>query len=462
MTRFANIYLAKWKLLLLVGDVGVFCLSILAGVFFSPKTGEVPLQLIVEHKFSVLLVGIVYLLVLYIADLYDYQLDFRRWVNIGKLTLSAWLGTLVVVTLFYFPLGAFIGRTLLIIQASVFFLLLALWRFSFSAVALPQRLQRQVLIMGAGKAGRRILAEIRRRPGCGLGVIGFTDDDPQKIGTEIEGLPVLGSSGQLPKLAGERRVTLVVVAITHEKSANLITNLAHLSWSGCQVMDMPSLYEFLAGRVPTEHISDLWLSLTGLHDIRFYYPHLKRLVDLVLAAAGLLITLPLFALIALLIKLDRAGPVFFRQERLGQDAKPFQILKFRTMVRDAEPSGPRWADEADPRVTRVGRLLRKLRLDELPQLVNIIKGDMSFIGPRPEREAFIKELKEKVPYYGYRFLVKPGLTGWAQVMYPYASSLNQSQEKLEYDIYYIKNMGFFLDLAILLKTVRIVLFGRGQ
>ncbi len=461
MTRFANLYLGKWKLLLLLGDSGVFGLSVLAGAFLSPKTEE-PVGVLLKYKFEVLLVGLVYLLVLYVADLYDYQQDFRRWVNVAKLTLGAWIGTLVVVILFYFPLGAFIGRTLLTIQAAVFSLLMVLWRFSFSAVALPQRLERQVVVVGAGKAGRRILAEIRGRPGCGLGVVGFADDDPEKLGTRLDGLPVLGNSSQLQALAGQHRVTLAVVAITHEKSSELIANLARLSWGGCQVIDMPSLYEFLTGRVPTEHISDLWLSLSGLSDIRFYYPHLKRLVDLMLAALGLILTSPLFALIALLSKLEGAGPVFFRQERLGQEGKPFQILKFRTMVADAEAGGPRWADEEDPRVTWLGRILRKLRLDELPQLINILKGEMSFIGPRPERQVFIEELKEKVPYYGYRFLVKPGLTGWAQVMYPYASSLDQSREKLEYDLYYIKNLGFFLDLAILLKSVRIVLFGRGQ
>jgi lipopolysaccharide/colanic/teichoic acid biosynthesis glycosyltransferase len=195
----------------------------------------------------------------------------------------------------------------------------------------------------------------------------------------------------------------------------------------------------------------------------------------------------LFIFISLAIKLDNPGPVFFQQERLGQDGKPFQILKFRTMVQDAEQNGAQWASDNDQRVTRAGRVLRRLRLDELPQLLNILKGDMSFIGPRPERRIFIQEFqelvpklrpgrrssdgpgkqiqcgfKEQIPFYSYRLMVKPGLTGWAQVMYPYASSLEQTWEKLQYDLYYIKNMGFFLDILILLKTMRIVLFGRGQ
>jgi lipopolysaccharide/colanic/teichoic acid biosynthesis glycosyltransferase len=200
----------------------------------------------------------------------------------------------------------------------------------------------------------------------------------------------------------------------------------------------------------------------------------------------LIIVSPLFLAIPLAIKLDSPGPVFFRQERLGKDGKPFWIIKFRTMVKDAESGGPQWASQGDPRVTRVGRILRKLRLDELPQLLNILKGEMSFIGPRPERQVFVEAFQqlvpvyrkqrsasnapeisvcdyvEQVPHYSYRLLVKSGMMGWAQVMYPYAASQEETQEKLKYDLYYIKNMGFFLDLAILLKTIRIVLVGRDK
>jgi lipopolysaccharide/colanic/teichoic acid biosynthesis glycosyltransferase len=206
-----------------------------------------------------------------------------------------------------------------------------------------------------------------------------------------------------------------------------------------------------------------------------------------LAVCLLALTWPLLILISLAIRLDSSGPVFFRQERLGQEGKPFQIRKFRTMVENAEESGPQFATSKDSRITRVGRILRILRLDELPQLLNILKGEMSFIGPRPEREIFVREFlapvpevrpgrrandppntqvvcgyKERVPHYSYRLLVKPGITGWAQVMHHYTATLAETKEKLEYDLYYIKNMGLLLDLAILLKTIRIVLFGRGR
>jgi lipopolysaccharide/colanic/teichoic acid biosynthesis glycosyltransferase len=397
------------------------------------------------------------------------------------------VGTLVAVLLFSFPYWRIIPRNFVEWHAVAFVWLLALWRFSFSAAALPRRLQRKVLIIGAGRAGGEISKAIQQNPNSGLVVGGFIDDDPKKAGASVEGVSVLGDSNLLPDLIKQYAVDLVVVAITHEKSTALISSLSRLSFQGVPLTDMSGLYEFLTGKVPTDHISDTWLFIQSLNKRMLYYRHIKRLVDLVLAGLLLALTWPLMVLLSLVIRLDSAGPVFFRQERLGQDGEPFQILKLRTMIQDAESNGPCWATANDVRVTRAGRVLRKLRLDELPQLYNILKGEMSFIGPRPEREVFIRGFlepvpevlegrragdpvglqvvcrhRERVPHYSYRLLVKPGVTGWAQVMHHYASSLEETKEKLEYDLYYIKNMGFLLDLAILLKTIRIVLFGRGR
>jgi lipopolysaccharide/colanic/teichoic acid biosynthesis glycosyltransferase len=278
----------------------------------------------------------------------------------------------------------------------------------------------------------------------------------------------------------------VVVAITHDKSPALLRTLSQVGWEHCRVMDMPSFYEFLAGKVPIDHISDIWLFLHSLANARRPYRYIKRLFDLSLAIIGLLLTWPLFICIALAIKYDSPGPVFFSQERVGQGGRTFRILKFRTMVNGNGEDKAAFASADDPRITRVGRILRPYRLDELPQLVNILKGEMSFIGPRPEQVEFVRyyqepcqlqpwprrwvgtynlplgyEYGERVPFYSYRLLVKPGITGWAQVMYPYSSTLEQTWEKLKYDLYYIKNMGFLLDLIIILKTVRIVLLGNG-
>ena len=472
--------------MLLFGDSAAYCLSIILAIYGNPKVSGEPWPFAASYAIPFILVGITYLTVFYIADIYDYQQDFRRWSNIAQLILSALIGTLVVIVIFYFPLGTFIGRTLLIIQATSFIGLLLLWRITFSILALPLRLQRRLLIVGAGRCGERILEAIRRRPRSGLTPLGFIDDNPGKIGTKIDGLPVMGNSAQILEIVHQHQVSLVVVAITHHKLPSLIRALTDIYWNGCKLMEMSALYEFLAGKIPIEHISDTWFYLNSLQSKKVYYRRLKHMIDFGLALYGLFITWPLFAIIALAIKLDSPGPIFFRQERLGQGGKPFQIIKFRTMFQDAERLGPQWTGKNDSRITRVGSLLRKMRLDELPQLLNITSGDMSLIGPRPERKVFIdefqklvpiirpeghpveihnamnqREFRENIPFYSYRLLVKPGLTGWAQVMYPYASSLEQTREKLQYDLYYIKNMGLFLDLAILLKTLRIVLFGRG-
>lgn len=486
MIRLFSLHLSKWKLYLLAGDACLYWLAVTFALRLNPKAGP-SIYGFLEKNFAPLsLMGMVYLLVFYISELYDFQQDYRRWINLAKVMASVLVGTVVLIVIFYFPQGVFIGRTQLVLMAGIFTILMALGRWLFSALALPERLNRRLLILGAGKAGRRLLEGLRQRPKSGLVPIGFIDDDPKKNGVEIDGLPVLGNSTQLSDLLKQEKVDLVVVAVTHEKSQALVNALTKICWNGCQILDMPGFYEFLAGKIPVEHISDLWLYLQSLHTNKVYYRRLKRLVDTILALVGLIVTLPFFVFISILIKWDSGGPVFFRQERLGQEGRPFHIIKFRTMVEDAEKLGPCWANPHDNRITRVGRFLRKYRLDELPQLVNILKGDMSFIGPRPERPVFIQEFqelvpdlrpgrrasdspnclvqcgyKEKVPFYSYRLLVKPGITGWAQVMYPYASSLEQTMEKLKYDLYYIKNMGFFLDLAILLKTVRIVLFGRG-
>jgi lipopolysaccharide/colanic/teichoic acid biosynthesis glycosyltransferase len=296
----------------------------------------------------------------------------------------------------------------------------------------------------------------------------------------------VGEIERLQELVSQHKADLVVVAITHEKSQQLVNILTRISWNGIEVVDMPSLYEHIAGKLPIFHLSDIWLLFNGLNKRKLYCRHLKRLMDLVVAGVLLVTHAPLLALIALTIKWDSRGPVFYRQERLGYEGHSFKLIKFRTMIENAESCGPQFAEENDPRITRVGRYLRKFRLDELPQLINVLKGEMSIVGPRPEREIFINEFREllpvqrpgrragdppgktidcgfqeKIPYYSHRLLVKPGITGWAQVMYPYASSLDQTKEKLQYDLFYVKNIGFFLDMAILLKTVRIVLFGRG-
>jgi exopolysaccharide biosynthesis polyprenyl glycosylphosphotransferase len=426
MFKIFNVHISKWKVLLFLGDGVCFAISVILALRLNPYTSDHPWAYLQEIVYPILIIGLVYYLVLYIGDAYDFQQDYRQVMNFGRVLISCWAG--------------------------------AFWRFSFSTIALPQRLEKKLIIIGAGKSGRDLLEALREIPGNGFMPVGFVDDDGKKIGTEVDGLPVMGNSSELSVLIQKYQVSLLVLAVMREKSSALVKNLIQLSWSDCQLMDMPTLYEILTRKLPTEHISEELIFEWNINTTKIYYLRLKRFIDLMLSSILLIVTTPIMVLTAIVIKLDSKGPIFFSQERLGFKGKAFKIMKFRTMINDAVNCGPLWTTKNDPRITRVGRIIRKLRLDELPQLINILKGEMSFIGPRPLAHT---SLMTDIPYYKYRLLVKPGITGWAQVVYPYGIEAETTPEKLKYDLYYIKNIGFLLDMAILLKTVRTVLFGCG-
>lgn len=479
--------ISKWSILLMMGDLLFFSLSVPVGWWLGMQSGGGKL-LIREEPLSLTLLGVVYLTVLYIGELYNYYLDFRRREQVGQVILWALAGSLVAMFVFCFLTPKFLPRGFLEWQAVAFIWLLVLWRYSFSALSLPNRLKRRVLIVGAGDAGRSLLEALEGCPNSGFEAVGFVDDDPAKAHLTINGMRVVGDSSQLGDLVKKYEANLVVLAITHEKSAEMMNRIARLSFNSVQLMDMPSMYEVLTGKIPTDHISDEWLLYHTLYRKRIYYRHFKRLMDLVLSLLGLAFLWPLFLLIAAAIKLDSPGPVLFRQKRLGLEGRPFTILKFRTMYENVSRGSPRWATTKDPRITRVGRVLRWFRLDELPQLVNVLKGEMSLIGPRAEWDLFATKVQEKViryrpgrrasdppgtmipwghqerlAYYSFRTIIHPGITGWAQVMFPLAgSSPEDLKEKLQYDLYYIKNMSFFLDLIIILKTLRIIILGKGK
>ena len=460
MFKIFSLPISPWKLIIISGDALCYVISVIVALYINKQTSPILFHYLYLFKIYFLLIGFIYLIVLYIADTYNYFKDFRNIITLVYVFITCWIGALVVVLVFYFPLkGWFIGRILFLIQAISFSILVSVWRFTFSVVALPQRLERRLIIIGAGKSGRYLLNSLRQRPGCGFLPVGFVDDDVQKVGTRLDDLPVLGDSSQLADLISELKVNLAVVAITGKRDTKLTNNLIMLSWDDCRLIDMPTFYEFLTGQLPTDHITDDWIFDWSVNSKKIYYIRLKRLIDLALAGILSALVTPLMLATALLIKLDSKGPVFFRQERLGQKGIPFNIIKFRTMFQGSENNGPVWTDYNDPRITRVGKIIRKLRLDELPQLLNIIRGEMSFIGPRPLAHT---SYMDNIRFYNYRSLVKPGITGWAQVTYPEGLTIDTTQEKLKYDLYYIKNIGFMLDLAIFLKTLRTVIFGKGR
>jgi len=279
----------------------------------------------------------------------------------------------------------------------------------------------------------------------------------------VNGIKVLGVVDDLGRISRATRPDVIVVALTERRRSLPLPAVLECKLQGIDVEDWPDFYEKLTGKILLTDLRPSWLVFSDGFRTSHATLRAKRAMDSLLAGLGLLLTLPLSLVIAVLVKLDSPGLILYRQERLGQGGKRFRLMKFRSMRHDAErETGPVWAGEHDPRVTRAGRLLRRSRLDELPQLFNVLKGEMSLVGPRPERPAFVRELQEKIPFYVHRLVVKPGITGWAQVKYPYGSSVEDALEKLQYDLYYIKNLTIFLDLLILLHTLQVVLFGKGS
>jgi len=271
---------------------------------------------------------------------------------------------------------------------------------------------------------------------------------------------VLGTLDTLERFVDLYDIERLILAAGVDAEPVLLKQLRSFRYRGIELVDFVALNEEIAQEIPLDHIDDEWLFIASMNNSRFHIRRLKRLTDIFVSLVGLAVTSWLFPIVAFFIKIGSPGPVFYRQERLGRESVPFTIYKFRTMRQDAESvTGPVWAIEDDPRITPFGKFLRKSRIDEIPQLFNVLMGNMSLVGPRPEREVFIHKLSEKIPFYAERLLVPPGITGWAQVMYPYAASIEESRRKLQFDLYYIKHMSFFLDMYVLLKTSKTILFG---
>ena len=272
---------------------------------------------------------------------------------------------------------------------------------------------------------------------------------------------ILGDCQQISSICKEVNVDRIIVALDERRRKLPIEQLLFCRLKGIQVDDGMAFTEECAGKLSVEHLYPSSLIFSNGYIKPAFLKKVKRYSDVVASAAALFFSFPFCLLISLAIKLDSRGPVFYRQERVGEDGKTFDLLKFRSMRIDAEENGPVWAKSNDERATRVGRMIRKLRLDEIPQMINVLRGEMSFVGPRPERPFFIEQLKEEIPFYFQRHIVKPGITGWAQIRYPYGASKEDALEKLKYDLYYIKHMSTFFDLMIILETIKIALVGKG-
>jgi exopolysaccharide biosynthesis polyprenyl glycosylphosphotransferase len=462
----SGLSLSERRALLLLGDALAVLMAIAVALtiwIWTDNAWASPVATLMQ-KGAPRLLWLIPLWFFLIANLYDPHVASSRGRTLYGLLLAA--GILLVLYLalyFYAPRGTLPRLVVLVFLVGVVVIELV-WRLAYTRLLSLPSLQQPALVVGAGRAGSAILRVLVREVPGHFRVLGIIDDDPAKHGQAIEGVVVRGGTAQLRALAAEEGITALILAITGDLQSDLFEALLACQERGVEVIRMPTLYEELLGRVPIAYLNSEWILTSFVDSARVHdlYSRAKRLGDILGALAGLIVVAALFPLLALLVRLDSRGPVLYGQERSGRGGKPFRMVKFRTMVADAEPDGEaRWAEPGDPRVTRIGRIMRRTRLDEIPQFWNILRGEMSLVGPRAERPALVTRLESEVPFYRARMLVRPGATGWAQVNYRYGWSVEDAATKLEYDLYYIRHRSLWLDLRILLRTLGTVVRFQG-
>lgn len=323
--------------------------------------------------------------------------------------------------------------------------------------------RRNAIIVGYNSKAKEIFEMIENHKALGLDVVGFVSAHNQNIGEEFNGIKILGNAVNLEKVIDEHDIKDVIISVDRHHEDLILELISKCDGKNVEIKIVPDLYDIISGQVRTSQIYGIPLIDIMPELMPEWEKRLKRLMDIVLSLIMLIVTSPITIIAAIAIKLESEGPIFYKQERMGMNGKIFKIIKFRTMIKDAEKyTGPVWSAKDDPRVTKVGKILRRLRLDEIPQAINILKGDMSFVGPRPERPYFVEKLSKEIPLYKRRLKVRPGLTGWAQVKHKYDESIEDVKIKLRYDLYYIENMSLRLDFKIIFRTIFVVLFGKGH
>ena len=415
--------------------------------------------------FKFFLITFICQLCLYFNDLYDLKIT-DNLLELGIRLLQALGISAFILAGIYFLFPQLILREGIFAISVIFIIVFViLWRLFYMMVLNRGIFNQKIILVGSGELQNKIEKEIQENKDSGYSVYAKVlensngnhkencIDTPCIIKTGFDGLC---------ELAKDMNIRKIIVAITEKRGTFPTKELLKCRVDGIEILDGNSFYEMLTGKLIVEQINPAWLIFSNGFKKSRTRRFIKRAEDLILSVLLLIILLPLIIIIAILIKLDSKGPVIFSQERVGKYKKIYRIRKFRSMIADAEnKSGPVWAKDDDDRITHVGKWIRKLRIDEIPQIWNVLKGDMSFVGPRPEREFFTNELEKTIPYYRERFSVKPGITGWAQVSYGYGSSVEDAIEKLNYDLFYIKNMSTFMDLMIVLRTIKTVVFGKG-
>jgi sugar transferase (PEP-CTERM system associated) len=399
---------------------------------------------------------------LYYNELYDLKVT-DTYLELGlRLTKAMGIASIVLALIYYCVPSLLMGRGVFFITLAFLVVLVVSWRYTYNWILKKKMFTERVMILGRGRLCHEIIDEIAGRPDSGYQVSGVISMNSNSSSASFRDVPFFSRNDGLCELAESLHTKKIIVAMDERRGRLPTKELLRCKMKGIKILEGASLYEELAGKIFVEKLNPSWFIFShGFHKSRITRL-IKRSTGLIVASIGLLLTLPLIGLIALAVKLDSKGPAIFKQDRSGMDGRIFKLCKFRSMIDNAEAaSGPCWATDKDCRITRVGKILRKYRLDEIPQMWNVLKGDMSFVGPRPERPEFVKRLEEMIPYYSERHTIAPGITGWAQVSYRYGASVEDALEKLKYDLFYIKNMSLIMDLIIIFKTAKIVLLKSG-
>lgn len=445
----------------------IYCAVALASFFLLDM--DMGIQVTLDEVWlRVLLVAVITQLSLYFNDLYEFKTS-DNIIDVATRLIQSIGGTSVVLAVIYFiQPEAIIGRWIFFISVIFLLFFLVSWRLLYTLTIKKRLFAEKAILLGSGELARDIMKEISLRRDVGYDVRMALGDDREKETIRdrkgrLENVPLRYGFDGICDITEAEEASSIIVALDQKRGVMPYRELLKCKLRGLDIIDGESFYERIAGKVLVEKINPSWLIFSDGFVKSRASRLTKRLVGLLLSSMMILMVLPIILVTALAIKLDSRGPVLFSQERVGEEGKIFTIYKFRSMKADAEKqTGPVWAGEDDPRITWVGKVIRKLRIDELPQLWNVLRGDMSFVGPRPERPFFVEKLKQSIPYYNERFAVKPGITGWAQIKYPYGASEEDALEKLKYDLYYIKNMSLVMDLMVIFHTVKIVLLGRGS
>lgn len=406
--------------------------------------------------------SLIMLLSLASVGLYQRRLKEGRSGVILRILIGVVVGVLVINQISYTLPELDMGNSVWLTVIAISFIGIFIARMILFKALKTSALRRRVLVLGAGSRAKKLKENIKNMGNYVYDIAGFIPLVDEGLGVSSNLILVMNTD--LLRVVKEQDIDEIIIAVDSNPNSFPTESLVQCKLFGVPVTDIVSFYERETGKIMIDSVSPSWFIFADGFQRGVWQKKLKRLSDLLLSVLLGVISAPAMVIVALLIWLESgcSGPILYRQMRVGANGQNFQLLKFRSMQLDAEKNGPQWANLNDHRITAIGRFIRRSRLDELPQLLNVIKGEMSFVGPRPERPEFVRELKDKIPFYQERHALKPGITGWAQVCYPYGSSIQDAYEKLQYDLYYVKNYSLFLDFVILLQTLEVVLLSRGS